>query len=147
MALAPVFSPCLSWGILVWQTPRRNAGRVSAGASHAGRKAVQAKTGEGVELLTKAAVQDDRNSDLETCSATRIGTSAGSRSVQALLKIALRLNPRHREAMIHRRSVTDGEQPPKAAEHLAALKEICLIPARSRDLREGDRAYRTGHRK
>src|SRR5256885_15833601 len=69
MALAPVvFAVSVPGASLVWADPREETpAGVSAGAEYTlGRKAVEAKDwAKAVELLTKAAVQDDRNSDLE----------------------------------------------------------------------------------
>jgi tetratricopeptide (TPR) repeat protein len=77
-------------------------------------------------------VQDDRNPDLENLlgyAYRHIGRfNEGFRHYE----IALRLNPRHRGAHEYiGEAFLMVSNPAKAAEHLAALKEICVSPGSS----------------
>jgi len=153
MALAPVvLAVSVPGASLVWADPREETpAGVSAGAEYTlGRKAVEAKDwAKAVELLTKAAVQDDRNSDLENLLGYAYRHLGRFDEAFRHYEIALRLNPRHRGAHEYiGEAYLMVNNPAKAAEHLAALKEICLIPCEEyADLKKAIAAYRAGHRK
>jgi Flp pilus assembly protein TadD len=112
-----------------------------------GRKAVEAKDWAGaVRVLSRAAVQDDRNPDLETLLGYAYRNLGLFDDAFRHYRAALDLNPRHRGAheyigeaylMVH--------DLPKAEQHLAALQQICLIPGEEHaDLAKAITAYRQG---
>jgi Flp pilus assembly protein TadD len=115
-----------------------------------GRNAVEAKDwAKAVELLTKAEVQDDRNPDLENLLGYAYRHIGRFNEAFRHYEMALRLNPRHRGAHEYiGEAFLMVNNPAKAAEHLAALKEICVIPCEEyADLEKAIAAYRTQHRK
>ena len=123
----------------------------SAAAEYAlGRRAVEAKDWtKAVELLTKAAVQDDRNPDLENFLGYAYRHIGRFDEAFRHYEIALRLNPRHRGAHEYiGEAYLMVNNLPKAEEHLAALKEICVIPCEeSADLEKAIGAYQARHGK
>jgi Flp pilus assembly protein TadD len=95
----------------------------------AGRKALQAKNWKAaIELLHKAAMQDDRNPDIQNFLGYAYRNAGEIGLAFKHYEKALQLNPRHRGAHEY-----VGEayllinNLPKAEEHLAALQKICLI--------------------
>jgi Flp pilus assembly protein TadD len=121
-------------------------GGAAAGSDYArGRQAVEAKDwATAIRLLSRAAIQDDRNPDLETQLGYAYRNVGRFDEAFRHYQTALRLNPRHRGAheyigeaylMVH--------DLPKAEEHLAALQEICVIPCEEQaDLAAAIAAYR-----
>jgi len=123
-------------------------GGAAQGSDYAlGRKAVEAKDWAGaIRLLSRAAIQDDRNPDLETLLGYAYRNLRRFDEAFRHYRGALRLNPRHRgaheyigEAYLMVRDL------PKAEEHLAALQQICLVPCEEHaDLARAIAAYRQG---
>jgi Flp pilus assembly protein TadD len=96
----------------------------------AGKRAVDAREWhDAIRLLSKAALQDDRNPDIQNL----LGYAhRNAGEVGAAFKhygAALLLNPRHRGAheYMGEAYLMIGNLP-KAEEHLAALEKICLVP-------------------
>ena len=96
----------------------------------AGKRAIDAgKWHDAIRLLSKAALQDDRNPDIQNL----LGYAhRNAGEVGAAFKhygTALLLNPRHRGAheYIGEAYLMIGNLP-KAEEHLADLEKICLVP-------------------
>ena len=83
----------------------------------------------------------------KTCSATPIGISDGSTKRSGTTGQALRLNPRHRGAHEYiGEAYLMVDDVPKAEEHLAALKRICLIACEEyEDLEKAIADYRARH--
>lgn len=136
----------------LWADPAEEAsGGAGVSAAYArGKKAVEAKDWtSAVRFLNKAAVQDDRNPDLENLLGYAYRQMGRFDEAFRHYEIALRLNPRHRGAHEYiGEAYLMVDNPAKAAEHLAALKEICLIPCEEyADLEKAIAAYRAGHRK
>lgn len=136
----------------LWADPAEEAsGGAGVSAAYAlGKKAVEAKDwASAVQFLRKAAVQDDRNPDLENLLGYAYRHIGRFDEAFRHYEIALRLNPRHRGAHEYiGEAYLMVDNPAKAAEHLAALKEICLIPCEEyADLEKAIAAYRAGHRK
>jgi Flp pilus assembly protein TadD len=153
LALAPL---ALALSVLgasaLWADPAEEApGGASVGTEYTlGKKAVEAKDWtSAIQFLTKAAVQDDRNPDLENLlgfAYRKIGRLDDAFRHYAM---ALRLNPRHRGAHEYiGEAYLMVNNLPKAEEHLSELKRICLIPCEEyADLEKAIAAYRAGHGK
>ena len=131
----------------LWADPREEApGAASTSSEYAlGKKAVEAKDwASAIQFLSKAAVQDDRNPDLESLLGYAHRHADHLDLALEHYHRALALNPRHRGAheyigeaylMLNDRA--------KAEEHLASLKRICLIPCEEyADLEKAIAAYR-----
>jgi len=136
----------------LWADPAEEApGGAGVSAEYTlGKKAVEAKDWtSAIQFLSKAAVQDDRNPDLENLLGYAYRHIGRFAEAFRHYEIALRLNPRHRGAHEYiGEAYLMVNNPAKAAEHLAALKEICLIPCEEyADLEKAIAAYRAGHRK
>ena len=139
----------LLWGSAVGADPTEDApGGAVEGSDYAlGRKAVEAKDWAGaIRFLSRAAIQDDRNPDLETLLGYAYRNLGRFDEAFAHYRAALHLNPRHRgaheyigEAYLMVRDL------PKAEEHLAALQRICLVSCEEHaDLARAIAAYRRG---
>jgi Flp pilus assembly protein TadD len=125
----------------------------SAGAADsdytAGKKAVQAKDWKNaIRLLSKAELQDDRNSDLHNLLGYAYRNSGDFDLAFKHYGQALALNPRHRGAheYVGEAYLLVGNLA-KAEEHLGALREICLLPCEEYDdLKEKIDEYRKSRR-
>jgi tetratricopeptide (TPR) repeat protein len=139
----------LLWGSAVGADPTEDTpGGAVEGSDYAlGRRAVEAKDWAGaIRFLSRAAIQDDRNPDLETLLGYAYRNLGRFDEAFAHYRAALRLNPRHRGAheyigeaylMVH--------DLPKAEEHLAALQRICLVSCEEHaDLARAIAAFRRG---
>ena len=136
----------------LWADPAEEAPSVAGVSAEytLGKKAVEAKDWtSAIQFLNKAAVQDDRNPDLENLLGYAYRHIGRFDKAFRHYEISLRLNPRHRGAHEYiGEAYLMVNNPAKAAEHLAALKEICLIPCEEyADLEKAIAAYRAGHRK
>jgi Flp pilus assembly protein TadD len=114
----------------------------------AGKKAVEAHNwNSAIGLLNKALLQDDRNPDIQNLLGYAYRNAGNLDLAFMHYGRALQLNPRHRGAheylgeaylLIH--------NPRKAEEHLAALRQICLIPCSEyEDLEKAVAQYNRGH--
>jgi hypothetical protein len=89
------------WGSALCADPTEETpGGAAEGSDHAlGRKAVEAKDWAGaIRLLSRAAIQDDRNPDLETLLGYAYRSLGRFDEAFRRYQAALRLNPRHRGA-------------------------------------------------
>jgi tetratricopeptide (TPR) repeat protein len=153
LALAPfVIALSVLGASALWADPAEEPpGGASVSSEYAlGKKAVEAKDwANAIQFLSKAEVQDDRNPDLENLLGYAYRNIGRFDEAFRHYEIALRLNPRHRGA---REYIGEAylmvNNLAKAEEHLAALKEICLIPCEEyADLEKAIAAYRAGPRK
>ena len=95
-----------------------------------GRKAVEAKDWQtGIRLLSSAALRDTRNPEIQNLLGYAYRNSGELSLAFKHYNRALQLNPRHRGAheYVGEAYLMIGNLP-KAEEHLAELKQICLIP-------------------
>ena len=109
------------------------------------KKAVEAKDwAKAIELLRRAEVQDDRNADLENLLGYAYRNAGRFDDAFRHYRAALRLNPRHRGAHEYiGEAYLMVNELPKAEEHLAALKEICVLACEElEDLEKAIAAYR-----
>jgi len=144
--LAPVVAGLL---LLVAPSPRADPTEETFGAANsdyaAGKRAVEAKDWKNaVRLLAKAELQDDRNPDLQNLLGYAYRNSGNFDLAFKHYEKALALNPRHRGAheYVGEAYLMVGNLK-KAEEHLAALKNICLIPCEEyEDLSKGIAEYR-----
>jgi Flp pilus assembly protein TadD len=130
-----------------WADPtEENPGAASASPDYAlGKKAVEAKDWtKAIELLTRAEVQDDRNPDLENLLGYAYRNLGRFDDAFRHYRAALRLNPRHRGAHEYiGEAYLLVNDLPKAEEHLAALKQICVLACEeSADLEKAIADYR-----
>ena len=116
----------------------------------AGKKAIEAKDwGAAIKSLSSAALRDSRNADIQNYLGYAHRNAGQMELAFKHYGRALQLNPRHRGAheyigeaylMVNNLS--------KAEEHLAALRNICLIPCEEHeDLQKQIDAYRARVRK
>jgi Flp pilus assembly protein TadD len=144
LALAIVAAPA-AWADPSEETPA--AGAVSDYAL--GKKAVEARDwAKAIALLSRAEVQDDRNPDLENFLGYAYRNAGHLDEAFRHYRQALRLNPRHRGAHEYiGEAYLIANDLPKAEEHLAALKEICVIACEEyEDLAKAIAAYRARRR-
>jgi Flp pilus assembly protein TadD len=95
-----------------------------------GRKAVEAKDWQtGIRLLSSAALRDTRNAEIQNLLGYAYRNTGELSLAFKHYNRALQLNPRHRGAheYVGEAYLMIGNLP-KAEEHLAELKKICLIP-------------------
>ena len=112
-----------------------------------GKKAVAAKDwANAIQFLRRAAVQDDRNPDLQNLLGYAYRNIGRFDEAFRHYREALRLNPRHRGAHEYiGEAYLMVNNLAKAEEHLAALKQICVIPCEEYvDLEKAIAAYRQG---
>jgi Flp pilus assembly protein TadD len=95
----------------------------------AGKKAVEAEDWKtAISLLSKAALRDDFNADIHNLLGFSYRHDGDFKQAFAHYDRALSLNPRHRGAHEYIGvAFLLQDNLPKAEEHLAALKEICLL--------------------
>jgi Flp pilus assembly protein TadD len=134
-------------GSAAWADPAEETpGAASASSDYAlGKRAVEAKDwASAIHLLSRAEVQDDRNPDLENLLGYAYRNIGRLDDAFRHYQAALRLNPRHRGAHEYiGEAYLLVNDLPKAEEHLAALKQICLIPCEEyEDLAKAIDAYR-----
>jgi Flp pilus assembly protein TadD len=130
-------------GSAVWADPSETAA-ATAGYTE-GKKAVDAKDWpRAIESLRRAAVQDDRNPDLENLLGYAYRNAGRLDDAFLHYRAALRLNPRHRGAHEYiGEAYLLVNDLAKAEEHLAALKAICVITCEEwEDLEKAIAAYR-----
>jgi Flp pilus assembly protein TadD len=144
VALAVVAVPG-AWADPTEETP----GAASSDSDYAlGKQAVDAKDWPtAIRLLGRAAVQDDRNPDVHNLLGYAYRNEGQLEQAFRHYGEALRLDPRHRGAheYIGEAYLIAGNLP-KAEEHLAALKQICVIACdESEDLERAIASYRTRH--
>jgi Flp pilus assembly protein TadD len=95
-----------------------------------GRKAVEAKDWQtGIRLLSSAALRDTRNAEIQNLLGYAYRNTGELSLAFKHYNRALQLNPRHRGAheYVGEAYLMIGNLP-KAEEHLAELRKICLIP-------------------
>ena len=140
-----VFAASTVWADPTEETP----GGASASSDYTlGKNAVEAKDwANAIPLLSRAEVQDDRNPDLENLLGYAYRNIGRFDEAFRHYRQALRLNPRHRGAHEYiGEAYLMVDNVPKAEEHLAALKRICLIACDEyEDLEKAIAAYRARH--
>ena len=96
----------------------------------AGKKALDAKNWRAaIELLGQAALRDSRNADIQNYLGYAYRHAGQLDRAFEHYGKALRLNPRHRGAHEYiGEAYLMVNNPAKAAEHLAALEKICVLP-------------------
>ena len=111
----------------------------------AGKAAIAAKDWTGaITSLSSAALRDTRNADIQNYLGYAYRQTGQLERAFAHYRRALALNPRHRGAheYIGEAYLIRGDLP-KAEEHLAALRRICLIPCEEyEDLEKAIADYR-----
>jgi Flp pilus assembly protein TadD len=110
-----------------------------------GKQAVEAKDWtRAIELLRRAAVQDDRNPDLQNLLGYAYRNVGRFDDAFRHYEAALRLNPRHRGAHEYiGEAYLMVNDLPKAEAHLAALRSICVLSCEeAQDLEHAIAAYR-----
>jgi tetratricopeptide (TPR) repeat protein len=151
LALAPlVLGLAVLVAPAVWADPTEEtpSGARASSDYALGKKAVEAKDwANAIQLLSRAEVQDDRNPDLENLLGYAYRNIGRFDDAFRHYRKALRLNPRHRGAHEYiGEAYLMVNNLPKAEEHLAALKRICLIACEeSEDLEKAIAAYRARH--
>jgi len=111
----------------------------------AGKAALEAKNWEAaIRSLSSAALRDTRNADLQNYLGYAYRHTGQMDLAFKHYGRALELNPRHRGAHEYvGEAYLIVNNPTKAAEHLAALEKICLLPcAEYEDLKAKLEAYR-----
>jgi tetratricopeptide (TPR) repeat protein len=101
----------------------------------AGKRAIVAGDWNGaIEVLTSAALRDDRNADIQNYLGYAYRRQRQLDPAMRHYQQALMLNPRHRSAHEHlgEAYLVRGDLA-KAEEHLAALEQVCLIPCEEYD--------------
>jgi tetratricopeptide (TPR) repeat protein len=101
----------------------------------AGKRAIVAGDWNGaIEVLTSAALRDDRNADIQNYVGYAYRRLRQLDPAMRHYQQALMLNPRHRSAHEHlgEAYLVQGDLA-KAEEHLAALEQVCLIPCEEYD--------------
>jgi tetratricopeptide (TPR) repeat protein len=145
-----LLTPVLVGHLLLVPSPlRADPTEESFGAANsdyaAGKQAVEAKDWKNaVRLLAKAELRDDRNPDLQNLLGYAYRNSGNFDLAFRHYERALALNPRHRGAheYVGEAYLMVGNVR-KAEEHLAALKNICLVPCEEfEDLRKAIAEYR-----
>jgi Flp pilus assembly protein TadD len=116
----------------------------------AGKKAIEAKDWTtAIRTLSSAALRDTRNADIQNYLGFAYRNAGEMKQAFEHYERALKLNPRHRGAHEY---VGEAylliDNLPKAEEHIAALRAICLIPCEElEDLQAKVSAYRNRPRK
>jgi len=116
----------------------------------AGKKAVQEKNWPvAIRALSSAALRDTRNADIQNYLGYSYRNSGQMDLAFKHYEKALQLNPRHRGAHEYvGEAYLMVDNLPKAEEHLAALRTICLVPCEKLDdLRKKIDEYRQKRQK
>jgi len=111
----------------------------------AGKKAIEAKQwSAAIAALSSAALRDTRNADIQNYLGYAYRNAGQLEAAFGHYERALALSPRHRGAHEYvGEAYLMVNNLAKAEEHLAALREICLIPCEEFDeLREKIEAYK-----
>jgi Flp pilus assembly protein TadD len=117
----------------------------------AGKKAVEAEDWQrAIALLNKAALRNDNNADIHNLLGFAYRHAGDFERAFAHYHRALSLNPRHRGAHEYIGvAYLLQDNLAKAEEHLAALKQICLLPCEEYEDLEAEilryRARNAGH--
>ena len=100
-----------------------------------GKKAIEAKNwNAAIKSLSSAALRDTRNPDLQNYLGYAYRNAGQIDLAFKHYERALQLNPRHRGAHEYvGEAYLLVDNLPKAEEHLAALKNICLLPCEEYD--------------
>jgi len=119
---------------------------VGAASDYAlGKQALDAKDwASAIRFLSRAVIQDDRNPDLANLLGYAYRNAGRLDEAFRHYRAALQLNPRHRGAheYIGEAYLLAGDLA-KAEEHLAALKQICVVTCEEwEDLEKAIAAYR-----
>jgi Flp pilus assembly protein TadD len=141
LALAAVATPA------AWADPSEETPPAASASSDyvQGKRAAEAKDwAAAIQFLGRAAVQDDRNPDLENLLGYAYRNAGRLDDAFLHYRAALRLNPRHRGAHEYiGEAYLLVNDLAKAEEHLAALKAICVITCEEwEDLEKAIAAYR-----
>jgi Flp pilus assembly protein TadD len=116
----------------------------------AGKKAIEAKDWTtAIRTLSSAALRDTRNADIQNYLGFAYRNAGEMKQAFEHYERALKLNPRHRGAHEYvGEAYLLVDDLPKAEEHVAALRAICLIPCEElEDLQAKVSAYRNRPRK
>ena len=116
----------------------------------AGKKAIDAKDWTtAIRMLSSAALRDTRNADIQNYLGFSYRNAGEMKKAFEHYERALKLNPRHRGAHEYiGEAYLLVDNLPKAEEHVAALRKICLIPCEElEDLEKQVSAYRNRPRK
>lgn len=116
----------------------------------AGKKAIEAKDWTtAIRTLSSAALRDTRNADIQNYLGFAYRNAGEMKRAFEHYERALKLNPRHRGAHEYvGEAYLLVDNLPKAEEHVAALRAICLIPCEElEDLQAKVSAYRNRPRK
>ena len=116
----------------------------------AGKKAIEAKDWTtAIRTLSSAALRDTRNADIQNYLGFAYRNAGQMTQAFEHYERALNLNPRHRGAHEYLgEAYLLVDNLPKAEEHVAALRAICLIPCEElEDLQAKVSAYRNRPRK
>ncbi len=111
----------------------------------AGKMAIAAKDwNAAIEALSSAALRDTRNADIQNYLGYAYRHTGQLELAFRHYQKALQLNPRHRGAHEYvGEAYLIVHNPAKAAEHLAVLEKICLLPCEEyEDLKAKLEAYR-----
>jgi Flp pilus assembly protein TadD len=149
-ALALLLLALAATGASARADPSEEMSPAAAGSDYAlGKRAVEAKDwARAVQYLSRAGVQDDRNPDVQNLLGYAYRNAGRFDEAFRHYEAALRLNPRHRGAHEYiGEAYLMVNDLPKAEEHLAALKDICLIACEeAEDLEKAIAAYRARQR-
>jgi len=101
----------------------------------AGKAAIAAKDWNGaIRSLSSAALRDTRNADIQNYLGFAYRNAGEMKQAFEHYERALKLNPRHRGAHEYvGEAYLLVDNLPKAEEHVAALRAICLIPCEELD--------------
>jgi len=146
--LVPLVLALAVLGASAWADPSEETSGGAGSDYTQGKKAVEAKDwASAIHFLSRAEVQDDRNPDLENLLGYAYRNIGRFDEAFRHYRVALRLNPRHRGAHEYiGEAYLMVNNLPKAEEHLAALKRICLIACEEyEDLEKAIAAYRARH--
>jgi len=111
----------------------------------AGKEAIDAKEWRAaIDFLGRAALRDNRNADIQNYLGYAYRNAGQLAQAFEHYRKALSLNPRHRGAHEYiGEAYLIVNNPTKAAEHLAVLEKICLLPCEEyEDLKAKLEAYR-----